>query len=100
MTTTRPSSGHLIPDDNAESPYETTSERMRREHLKEAVENLSYRERRVLELRWGLFGEQPRTLDEVGRIFNLTRERTRQIEENAVRKLGSLAEMQALKDVA
>jgi RNA polymerase primary sigma factor len=92
--------GHLIPDEAAESPFDSTAERMRREHLKEALENLSYRERRVLELRWGLFGEQPRTLDEVGRIFNLTRERTRQIEENAVRKLGTLAEMQALKEVA
>jgi RNA polymerase primary sigma factor len=92
--------GHLIPDEAAESPYDSTEERMRREHLKEALQNLSYRERRVLELRWGLFGEQPRTLDEVGRIFNLTRERTRQIEENAVRKLGMLAEMQGLRDVA
>jgi RNA polymerase primary sigma factor len=92
--------GHLIPDEGAESPFDSTADRMRREHLKDALENLSYRERRVLELRWGLFGEQPRTLDEVGRIFSLTRERTRQIEENAVRKLGSLAEMQSLRDVA
>jgi RNA polymerase primary sigma factor len=92
--------GHLIPDEAAESPYDSTEERMRRDHLKEALENLSYRERRVLELRWGLFGEQPRTLDEVGRIFNLTRERTRQIEENAVRKLGMLAEMQGLRSEA
>ena len=92
--------GHLIHDEDAESPFDSTAERMRREHLRDAIENLSYRERRVLELRWGLFGEQPRTLDEVGRIFNLTRERTRQIEENAVRKLGTLAEMQGLRDVA
>jgi RNA polymerase primary sigma factor len=92
--------GHLIPDEAAESPYDSTEERMRREHLKTALQNLSYRERRVLELRWGLFGEHPRTLDEVGRIFNLTRERTRQIEENAVRKLGTLAEMQGLREVA
>jgi RNA polymerase primary sigma factor len=92
--------GHLIPDEDAESPFDSTAEHMRREHLKDALENLSYRERRVLELRWGLFGEQPRTLDEVGRIFNLTRERTRQIEETAVRKLGTLAEMQGLREVA
>ena len=54
----------------------------------------------MVELRHGLFGEQPRTLDEVGRMFNLTRERTRQVEEHALRKLASLAEAQGLRDVA
>ena len=63
-----------------------------------ALENLSYRERRVVELRYGLFGEQPRTLDDVGRMFGLTRERARQIEEHAVRKLASLAEAQGLRE--
>ena len=58
-----------------------------REALREALENLSYRERRVLELRYGLGGEHPRTLDEVGRTFNVTRERIRQIEAKALRKL-------------
>jgi RNA polymerase primary sigma factor len=92
--------GHLIADPQSESPFETADERMRREQLKSALENLSYRERRVLELRWGLFGERERTLDEVGRIFSLTRERTRQIEESAVRKLSSLSDMQGLREVA
>ena len=64
------------------------------------MENLSYRERRVIALRWGLGGEQPRNLDEVGRIFGLTRERTRQVEDAALRKLASLAEAQALRSVA
>jgi RNA polymerase primary sigma factor len=68
--------------------------------LQEALANLSYRERRIVELRWGLGGEQARTLDEVARVFGVTRERTRQIEEGAIRKLGSLAETQALRDVA
>jgi RNA polymerase primary sigma factor len=90
----------LIPDRASASPFEVALERMTQAGLREALENLSYRERRIVELRWGLGGEQPRRLDEVGRIFGLTRERTRQIEEAAIRKLGSLAEAQALRDVA
>ena len=54
------------------------------EALREALETLSYRDRRVLELRYGLGGEHPRTLDEVGRTFNVTRERIRQIENQLV----------------
>jgi RNA polymerase primary sigma factor len=92
--------GHLIPDSGAESPFEAAAEAMSRGRLAEALENLSYRERRIVELRYGLFGEQPRTLDEVGRMFGLTRERTRQVEEHAVRKLASLAEARGLRDVA
>ncbi|NLT04978.1 MAG: sigma-70 family RNA polymerase sigma factor [Solirubrobacterales bacterium] len=92
--------GHLLPDRNAISPFEAASEALDRSRLALALENLSYRERRVVELRYGLFGEQPRTLDEVGRMFGLTRERTRQIEEHAVRKLASLAEAQGLRDAA
>jgi RNA polymerase primary sigma factor len=90
----------LIPDRASASPFDVALERMTFEGLREALENLSYRERRIVELRWGLGGEHPRRLDEVGRIFGLTRERTRQIEEGAIRKLGSLAEAQALRDVA
>jgi RNA polymerase primary sigma factor len=92
--------GHLIPDSTAESPFEAAAEAMSRGRLAEALENLSYRERRIVILRYGLFGEHPRTLDEVGRMFGLTRERTRQVEEHAVRKLGSLAEAHGLRDVA
>jgi RNA polymerase primary sigma factor len=92
--------GHLIPDSAAESPFEAAAEAMSRGRLAEALENLSYRERRIVELRYGLFGEQPRTLDEVGRMFGLTRERTRQVEEHAVRKLSSLAEARGLREVA
>ena len=61
---------------------------------------LSCRERRVLELRYGLGGEHPRTLDEVGRTFNVTRERIRQIENHGLQKLASLAEAQRLRYVA
>jgi RNA polymerase primary sigma factor len=92
--------GHLIPDAGAESPFESAMESLTRSRLGEALENLSYRERRIVELRHGLFGEHPRTLDEVGRMFGLTRERTRQVEEHALRKLASLAEAQGLRDVA
>ena len=58
--------GQFIADEKAESPYERAAEILTKEALREALENLSYRERRVLELRYGLGGEHPRTLDEVG----------------------------------
>ena len=58
------------------------------------------RERRVLELRYGLNGQHPCTLDEVGRAFNVTRERIRQIENQSLKKLRALAESQKLRDVA
>jgi RNA polymerase primary sigma factor len=92
--------GHLLPDATAISPFEAAADAMTKDRLQEALENLSYRERRIVELRYGLDGERPRTLDEVGRVFGLTRERTRQIEETAIRKLGSLAEAQALRGAA
>jgi len=92
--------GHLIPDQGAVSPFEAAAEALDRSRLALALENLSYRERRVLELRYGLGGEHPRTLDEVGRTFNVTRERIRQIENQSLKKLQSLAEAQKLRDVA
>jgi RNA polymerase primary sigma factor len=92
--------GQFIADERAESPYERAAEILTKEALREALENLSYRERRVLELRYGLAGEHPRTLDEVGRTFNVTRERIRQIENQSLKKLQSLAEAQKLRDVA
>jgi RNA polymerase primary sigma factor len=92
--------GQFIADERAESPYERAVEILTKEALREALENLSYRERRVLELRYGLGGEHPRTLDEIGRTFNITRERIRQIESRSLKKLQSLAEAQKLRDVA
>jgi RNA polymerase primary sigma factor len=92
--------GHLIPDENAISPFEAAAESLERKKLAEALDNLSFRERRIVELRHGLFGEHPRTLDDVGRTFGLTRERCRQIEEHALRKLSSLAEAQGLREAA
>jgi RNA polymerase primary sigma factor len=90
--------GQLIADDHAESPYERAVEVLTNEALREALENLSYRERRVLELRYGLGDQHPRTLDEVGRTFNVTRERIRQVEHQALRKLQNLHQAQQLRD--
>jgi RNA polymerase primary sigma factor len=92
--------GHFIADERAESPYERAAEILAREALREALENLSYRQRRVLELRYGLGGEHPRTLDEVGRTFNVSRERIRQIESQTLKTLQSLTEAQKLRDIA
>jgi len=96
-----------VGDSASSSPTSAPSRRtsapaeiLTKEALREALENLSYRERRVLELRYGLGGEHPRTLDEVGRTFNVTRERIRQIENQSLKKLQSLAEAQKLRDVA
>src|SRR5436190_2148808 len=90
----------LVTDERPQSPNERAAEIHTKEALREALENLSYRERRVLELRYGLGGEHPRTLDEVGRTFDVTRERIRQIENQSLKKLQSLAEAQKLRDVA
>jgi RNA polymerase primary sigma factor len=90
--------GQFIADEQAESPYERAKEILTKQALREALENLSYRERRVLELRYGLGGEHPCTLDEVGRTFNVTRERVRQIENQSLKKLQTLPEAQQLRD--
>jgi RNA polymerase primary sigma factor len=90
--------GQLIADERAESPYQRAVEVLTNEALRDALENLSYRERRVIELRYGLGDQQPRTLDEVGRTFNVTRERIRQIEHKSLKKLQQLQETQRLHD--
>ena len=92
--------GDLIPDESTLSPYDAAAESLMRQRLTEVLEHLSYRDRRIVELRYGIHGEQPQTLDHVAKLFGLTRERTRQIEESALRKLSTLAEAQALRDVA
>jgi RNA polymerase primary sigma factor len=92
--------GHFLTDENAPLPDEAADTALRQELLRTILDTLSQRERRVLELRYGLGGEQPRTLDEVGRAFNVTRERIRQIENQSLKKLRALAETGSLKDVA
>jgi len=90
--------GQFIADERAESPYERAAEILTNEALRDALANLSYRERRVLELRYGLGGEHPCTLKEISSTFNVTRERIRQIENQSLEKLRSLREAQELRD--
>ncbi|HZB84969.1 MAG TPA: sigma-70 family RNA polymerase sigma factor [Gaiellaceae bacterium] len=92
--------GHFLADENVALPDEAAETTLRRETLRRILGSLSLRERRVLELRYGLDGQHPRTLDEVGRTFNVTRERVRQIENQSLKKLQALAESQKLRDVA
>jgi RNA polymerase primary sigma factor len=79
----------FIHDEDATSPIEATAQEMMREHLGKALDNLSVRERQVLELRFGLMDGKVHTLEEVGAYFDVTRERIRQIEATALRKLRS-----------
>jgi RNA polymerase primary sigma factor len=92
--------GHLLTDDSTPAPYEAAEATMRSETLETVLSTLTDRERSVLELRHGLNGQPPRTLDEIGVTFNVTRERIRQIEHLSLRKLRALPETQALVDVA
>ena len=90
--------GDFVEDDQAESPFDSASLTLRRSDIENALSSLPPRERRVIELRYGLDGSQPYTLEEVGKAFGVTRERIRQIENNTLRKLESLPEAQGLKD--
>jgi RNA polymerase primary sigma factor len=88
--------GHFLTDANQELPDEAAEVAMRKETLRRILGTLSSRERAVLELRYGLDGQPPRTLDVVGRTFNVTRERIRQIENQSLRKLQTLAKAEQL----
>ena len=90
--------GDFVQDEQAESPFDSASVNLRRQDIGKALDSLPARERRVIELRYGLNGGEPRTLEEVGRTFGVTRERIRQIENNTLKKLESLPEAQGLKD--
>ena len=79
-------------------PFDTATLSLRREDVEHALSALPERERQVIELRFGLSGAQPYTLEEVGRAFGVTRERIRQIENNTLKKLEGLPEAQALKN--
>jgi RNA polymerase primary sigma factor len=92
--------GHFIEDDSAPLPDEVAELTMRNEALSRVLGMLAERERQILELRFGLNDEAPQTLDEVGRAFSVTRERIRQIENQALKKLRHLAEAQKLREVA
>jgi RNA polymerase primary sigma factor len=90
--------GDFVQDDQAESPFDSASLSLRQQDIRRALDSLPERERRVIELRFGLTGDRPRTLEEVGRAFNVTRERIRQIENNTLKKLETLPEAQSLFD--
>jgi RNA polymerase primary sigma factor len=90
--------GDFVPDEQAESPFDTASVQLRREDIEKALDSLPDRERKVIELRFGLTGAQPCTLEEVGRAFGVTRERIRQIENNTLKRLETLPEAQGLRD--
>ncbi|MGK2877016.1 MAG: sigma-70 family RNA polymerase sigma factor [Solirubrobacterales bacterium] len=92
--------GQFVADENAPDPFDAAADSLRTQNLHNALANLSYRERRVLELRFGIDGEAPKTLDEVGKVFNITRERVRHIETHSLRKLRKLSWSQGLREVA
>jgi RNA polymerase primary sigma factor len=92
--------GHFLTDENVLLPEEAAEQALRKDALRKILDSLSPREQRILEMRYGLDGEQPRTLDEVGRAFNVTRERIRQIENQCLKKLRALADCQKLREVA
>jgi RNA polymerase primary sigma factor len=92
--------GQLLADENVAQPADTTEIVFRNAALTNCLDSLDHRQRRVLELRYGLDGGRPHTLDEVGVIFSVTRERIRQIEKQSLRKLNVLPEAQQLREVA
>ena len=79
--------GDLLADDTTEVPFDAAAAALARDDLQALLDYLNPREREILSLRFGLDGDQPLTLDEVGRRFNVTRERIRQIEAKALTKL-------------
>lgn len=90
--------GDFIEDTTQPSPYDETSKELLRESIEEVLSSLDEREAKVLSLRFGLMGETPKTLEEVGKIFNVTRERIRQIEAKALRKLRHPSRRKKLQD--
>jgi RNA polymerase primary sigma factor len=90
----------FVEDVTAESPFEIASEALRREKITRVLASLPQREREVIEMRYGIVGDRPRTLEEVGRAFNITRERVRQIENRTLKKLQTLPDAQQLRDAS
>ena len=90
--------GDFIADDDKQEPQEAATQNLLKEQLNEVMETLTDREYKVLSLRFGLEDGRPRTLEEVGREFNVTRERIRQIEAKALRKMRHPSRSRKLKD--
>src|SRR4029078_4911945 len=92
--------GDFVEDETAASPFESATVMMQRENVWRALNVLPERERQVIELRYGLTGKQPLTLEEVGRAFGGARGRIRQIENNTLKKLQRLPEAQGLRELS
>ena len=90
--------GDFIPDDDSPAPQDAASYAMLREQIREVLHTLPPREEQVLKLRYGLEDGRTHTLEEVGKKFNITRERIRQIEAKALRKLRHPSRSKRLKD--
>ncbi|NLE11366.1 MAG: RNA polymerase sigma factor RpoD [Actinobacteria bacterium] len=91
--------GDFIEDADADQPLEVVFREIRREELFRVLDSLPARDRKVLELRFGLKGERPRTLEEVGERFGVTRERIRQVEAKTLNRLKNFRDAQALRDI-
>jgi RNA polymerase primary sigma factor len=89
--------GDFLPDESTALPDEQAETALRKETLLKILGSLSPRARRILELRYGLRGQAPMTLDEIGRMFDVTRERIRQIESRSLKALSGLADAEALR---
>jgi RNA polymerase primary sigma factor len=92
--------GDFVADDTSAEPFEEASDHMQKEGVHRALSALPERERQVIELRYGLTGLEPLTLEEVGNTFGVTRERIRQIENNTLKKLQHLPEAQMLREAS
>ncbi len=92
--------GDFVADDQTEEPFEAATENLQRADIQKALDALPERERQVIELRYGLRGHEPLTLEEVGRAFGVTRERIRPIENNTLKKLKQRPEAQRLRELA
>jgi RNA polymerase primary sigma factor len=92
--------GDFVADQAGEEPHEAVTEHLQREDIQRVLDVLPERERQVIELRYGLRGHEPLTLEEVGRAFGVTRERVRQIENSTLKKLKQLPEAQRLRELA
>ncbi len=90
--------GDFIEDVTSPSPYDETSKELLKESISGVLDSLDEREAKVLELRFGLVGQPPKTLEEVGKVFGVTRERIRQIEAKALRKLRHPSRRKKLQD--
>jgi RNA polymerase primary sigma factor len=89
--------GDFVPDPGAPEPFDSASDNLQREDVRQVLETLPRREREVLELRYGLNGQEALTLEQVGEAFGVTRERIRQIETSTLKKLKALPEAQRLR---